>query len=286
MVVNVIKIGGAAISGKNGIFNLIDILRGNDEKSILVVSAFGKTTRRLAECAVLAESALIDDALLRLTSIIGYHENILKDIEFNNQLLNSRINSIEDELANILKSIEVTGELTSRTLDKVMSYGETLCLEILSAVLEHNNLSIGLIDSRGFLITDDKHTKATPNKDATYKQIVAKVLPLFDEHNLIITQGFVAATQSGATTTMGIESSNLTASLLAELLNSKNILIYTDVPGIRSIDPKIYSGHAPINRLSYKEAIEASRHGVKLIYPQMNRACSKNPKDYYIPLTS
>ena len=106
MVVNVIKIGGAAISGKNGIFNLIDILRGNDEKSILVVSAFGKTTRRLAECAVLAESALIDDALLRLTSIIGYHENILKDIEFNNQLLNSRINSIEDELANILKSIE------------------------------------------------------------------------------------------------------------------------------------------------------------------------------------
>lgn len=268
MHTKIVKLGGAATSQKAGFENIPVIFKDNSKYAV-VISAFGKTTRMLADAAYSAAYKDDNSGIIALERIFEFHFSLLNSINFNSDDLIQQLKSFKNDLENIIQSIAITKELTPRILDKVMSFGELIALEIIFNFLKYHDLSVKKVNSVDVFITDNNFTRANLNYDLTIKNINKKVKNHLGTHDIIIIQGFTGATEDGIQTTMGIESSNLTATVLAVALDCDEIDIYSDVAGIRSIDPKISSNSNSILKLHYSDALKAASNGLKLIYPQM-----------------
>lgn len=275
MKVKVIKIGGAVTANHSALKNIKSII-DNESNVILIISAFGKTTRNLAECALNSERGSFRDAIEQLNNIFNFHFHLIDNIFDDIIDIKSNVFELYAELKKIIESINVTSELTPATLDKVMAYGEKLAIEIISKYLKSNNINNRILNAEELIITDSNFNKAKPDIEQSLKNINNKLIPELNNYNLILTQGFVGADKLGKTTTMGIESSNMTTKLIAEAVGSKNIIIYSDVEGIRSIDPKIMMKTKALKSLSYDQAIFASNIGLKLVYRQLIDFAKKN----------
>lgn len=263
----IIKLGGAATSKEKGFKNITEVLNSNNS-FIVIVSAFGKTTRNIVDAAMLSESGNLEEALTFLNKIFDFHMDFVTKFDLDSKLA-TKILKIKNEAISVMHSISVTAELTPRILDKVMSFGELLALEIIFSYVQTQFKSSVMIDSREFMVTNNQFNNAKVLLEETNGNIDKIIKPMLQDNKIIITQGFVAATIDGVTTTMGIESSNLTTTILANAFNSNEIVIYSDVEGIRSIDPKIFNQSYNIPYLSYHDAFQASKNGLKLIYPEM-----------------
>ncbi len=265
----VYKIGGAVLKKTANFFELLNLIQNKADKSIFVISAFGKTTRQLSEAAELAYSRNLEQANSVLNSIFEYHKMLAKEIiqpdylSITYELLLNK----QTQLYRILEGVYITNELTARTKDILLSSGEDLALLILDNFLKSNSLHIKLIDAKSFLITDDTFGKAAPNYELTSNNLL-RYIDIKDNYHYI-SQGFCGRTISGEITTMGFESSNLTAVLLASILKADELDIITDVDCIYSADPAIYSNVKPIESISIKTANLLSNNGLKLIYPDM-----------------
>jgi aspartokinase len=163
-----------------------------------------------------------------------------------------------------------------------MSYGEFFALHTVYHYLQEKQFDVKCIDSTSLIVSDDNFGEAKPLLPETTKLIKEKLVPFAKRQKIILTQGFVAKNKSGEITTMGIESSNLTAVLLAEILNINQITFWTDVSGVMTADPKYIKKTKSIEKLSYQQAYDYARNGLKLIYPEMlNHAASKKIKLIY-----
>jgi len=278
---NIIKFGGSVLGNKNGFDQIIKILNSADNKKFLIViSAFAKVTSKLKTAAKLAEKGDTGKSVEIITGIFQQHSSLLNDIiSDENALLeyNEMFNQYKNRLVNIIKSIALTRELSLKTLDMVLSFGEILALNALYIFLLLNKFKSAMVDSTSVIITDSRFGKAQPDEEKTAKNVNNILVPALENHDIVITQGFVAKNSNNEITTMGIESSNLTTVLLAELLGVKNITIFTDVEGCRSADPKYIKQTLAIPHLNYDEAFSASVYGLKLVYPTMiHHARKKN----------
>jgi aspartate kinase len=138
------------------------------------------------------------------------------------------------------------------------------------------------IDSTSLIVSDTNFGNANPLIPETKENVDKILIPALKKNSLVLTQGFVARDMLGEITTMGIESSNLTATLYAELLGTKKLTIWTDVNGFRNTDPKIITNTKPIKEMNYQDAYVASVNGLKLLYPAMiDHASEKNIKLIY-----
>lgn len=268
MQIKIVKLGGAATSQKLGFENISHIFEQNSKYTV-VVSAFGKTTRKLADAAYTAANGNLKIALDLLDDIFNFHLELLESVSFRSEKLFDNIRIFKDELTKIINSIAITKELTPRILDKVICYGELIALEIIFSYLESKDFSVKKINSADIFITDSNYNRANLNYEKSTANINRIIRNEFNSIDIIVIQGFTAATEDGTPTTMGIESSNLTATVLAVTLNCDEIDIYSDVDGIRTIDPKISSNSKSILKLHYSDAMTAASNGLKLIYPQM-----------------
>jgi len=269
----VMKFGGAVLNSFDGFFRMVEILKGfQSEKLLIVVSAFAKSTRNLQPAAKTAESGNFDSAFQIISDFIDEH------IEFSNKLirkqivldsLTKEIKTVQKNLTDYIRGIAITAELSSRILDTVLSFGELLALKVTGAYLKEQQFNFESVDSTSIIVTDSKFGNASPLKQVTAAKINKSVLPLFDKKSIILTQGFVARDSNKDITTMGIESSNLTAAIYAGFLWADELIIWTDVEGIRTADPKIAMHTKSIPLMSRIQALSASLHGLKLIYPSM-----------------
>lgn len=280
----VMKFGGVILRDRDGFEALLDVLgRYKDENILLVISAFSTATRDLRRAARTAEKGNEEEAYSMLDRIIRVHINfalaLLKDGR-HSLLLEQSIESMHNELMQYLRGISITREVTPRTMDLVMSYGELLALKIISAFLNGNDYRHLCIDSTELIVSDSNFGSANPDLEKTGAKIEEKLIPLIENNKLIVTQGFVARDTNGEIATMGIESSNLTAMIYAILLKSGELTIWTDVEGIRSADPKLAENTLPIPELSLNEAMIASKSGFKLIIEPMVKLLS----DYHLKL--
>lgn len=267
------KIGGAILCESKGFEALLKILSTYcTNPTLFVFSAFSDFSRRLKNIADKATydgfivtqnliKKLREDAISIANSVLSNSDWLVKCLD--------RLDSIFNEIEKILFGVAVTHELTARILDKILSYGEYLSTIILENFFLYHDVKVKFLDSGEFIITDENFGNATPIYRTTSEKVKQTILPLFEKFNFIFTQGFIGRSQKGFPTTMGFESSNLTALLLSEIINADKVIFWTDVEGIRTADPKLVSNTLLIEELSVENAKIASFNGLKLIHPKM-----------------
>ena len=290
MAVKVYKFGGALLNKIEGFEQLKTIIANNikSEKNtiIVVISALQKTTSRLLKAAKTAELQGETKAMIFIDEIFDYHFSVANQIineEKNRKQIISILEENKSQIAKIIRGISITKELTPRTKDLVLSFGEILASNIATIFLSETflvdkQLNIILFDIKNVLETDSNYGAAVPNIPATQKKIEELLLPIIftktsnkNSNKIIVTQGFIASNQANETTTMGYESSNLTATILAGLTNADEFIIWSDTEGIRQSDPKLSTVHTPklVEKISYDFAEFLAYCGLKLIHPPM-----------------
>jgi aspartokinase/homoserine dehydrogenase 1 len=285
----VLKFGGSSVANAANINRCIAIIRraSGKDKTIVVVSALGGITDQLLHCATAASSG---DETYResLKAIEQRHLDSVRELipVTGQSSILSMVKKTCNELEDIFKGIYLLRELSARTRDCVVSFGELLSSRILSAGLAAQDFPNSWTDSRELIVTDSRFGHALVDFPATQKKMAA----YFKSANasLFIVPGFIAADSRGITTTLGRGGSDYTAAIYGNALNSGRIEIWTDVSGMMTADPRLVSNARVIPDISYQEAMELSHFGAKVIYPPtlqpvMNKAIPVWIKNTFAP---
>ncbi|GBD05061.1 Lysine-sensitive aspartokinase 3 [bacterium HR20] len=270
---NVIKIGGSTLRTAEDFERLAERLAAHHPPpAVVVVSALPMVTRQLEQAARLAEQRRLPEALEVLGRIVRHHEElagvVLSDSAIR-QALAMLAGELQQRTERLLRGVSLTGELTPRTLDRIVSVGEKLALHLLHHALSQRGLSVATLPASELIVTDATFGNAAPLEDAIAERVRQRLLPAFDRADYILTEGFVGATLEGETTTMGKESSTLTAALLARQISARELVLYTPVPGIFTADPIEVASARRIDHLHYDDAERLARAGLKLLFPTM-----------------
>jgi aspartokinase/homoserine dehydrogenase 1 len=264
----VLKFGGSSVANAAHISKCIAIIHKaiEKDKTIVVVSALGGITDNLLHCAT-AASAGDESYLDWLKSIEQRHLDTVRELipVTSQSSILSMVKKTCNELEDIFKGIFLLRELSARTKDCVLSFGELLSSRIISAGLISREVSNSWKDSRDLITTDSRFGHAQVDLQATQKKMSAYFQSA--EASLFIVPGFISSDASGITTTLGRGGSDYTAAIYGSVLNCHGIEIWTDVSGMMTADPRLVSNARVIPDISYQEAMELSHFGAKVIYP-------------------
>ncbi len=264
----VLKFGGSSVKNAENINRVIGIInkKVNAGKTIVVVSALGGITDILLECSKLASEG--DERYKeKLIEAEQRHLQTAKElipITRQSSVL-SFVKTLCNEIEDICNGIFLLGELSDRTKDRIVSYGEILSSRIIAARFTSEATSAEWKDSREIIITNSNFGSASVDFAATDK----KVRDYFNgsTSGLFILPGFIASDSTGANTTLGRGGSDYTAAIIAAALDAELLEIWTDVSGMMTADPRLVSNGKIIPEISYQEAMELSHFGAKVIYP-------------------
>ena len=264
----VLKFGGTSVANAQNIKLVLDIVinKAKEEKLVVVVSAFSKVTDLLQ---LASQKAAAGDESFKdiLAEIEKKHLDALKEfipVSEQSSLL-SHIKRIVNHLETLLDGCFLLGELSARTSDTILSFGELLSSYIISEALKQNLKNSSYKDSRELIKTDHHFGKATVNFEVS-NQLIADFFAS-NENQVVVMPGFIAASLDGINTTLGRGGSDYTAAIIAGALNASDLEIWTDVNGMFTANPKIVKQAQPIAFISYQEAMELSHFGAKVLYP-------------------
>ncbi len=265
---NVLKFGGTSVANAQNINLVLDIVTeaSKKEKLVVVVSAFSGVTDLLVLAA--AKASTKDKQYQEIVSQIEskHKEAISQLIPLSEQSeLIDTINSNINHLKTLLDGCYLLGELSNRTSDTILSFGELLSSQIIAKALQQKIKSASYKDSREVIKTNNHFGKAVVNFEIT-NQLIADY---FKDSESIATvmPGFIATSSDGNTTTLGRGGSDYTAAIIAAALDTTQLEIWTDVNGMFTANPKIVKQAQPIETISYQEAMELSHFGAKVLYP-------------------
>ena len=265
----ILKFGGTSVANSNNIKLVLSIVEKNAAKSsklVIIVSAFSGVTDLLILAATKAASK--DIAFKEIVSQIEEkHKQAIEELIVTSQqkTLLEAINSDINHLKTLLDDCFLLGELSNRTSDTIMGFGELLSSQIIAKALEKNVRNSGYKDSREIIKTNNHFGKAVVNFDLSNQLIK----DYFNSSTFIVTlvPGFIASSIDGYSTTLGRGGSDYTAAIIAGALNAELLEIWTDVSGMFTANPKIVKQAHPIETISYQEAMELSHFGAKVLYP-------------------
>jgi bifunctional aspartokinase / homoserine dehydrogenase 1 len=231
----------------------------------LVVSALGGITDFLLGTAALA-AAGDEGYKIKLKEIETRHLETVKGLipVAQQSSVLSNVKKSCNEIEDICNGIFLLGELSARTKDRIMSYGELLSSQIIAARFTALNTHHQWMDARQFIVTDAGFGNALPNFSVTIKRIKES---FSGTGSLYVVPGFIAASKEGVTTTLGRGGSDYTAAIIAAALSATALEIWTDVSGMMTADPRLVNHAKVIPHISYQEAMELSHFGAKVIYP-------------------
>lgn len=258
----ILKFGGTSVGSPESILNVKKIVESQNEPVVVVVSALGGVTDQLLRTARIAadgDSAYRDE----YDALAERHRRMVEQTVRPEcrQEVDAQVNTLLDELGNILKGIYLIKDLSQKTTDIVVSYGEGMSSIILNGVIEGS----AWFDSRKFIKTTQQYTKHIVDMELTNSLIdeTFKTIP-----RIPVVPGFISSDKlSGETTNLGRGGSDYTASLLAARLNASQLEIWTDVDGFMTADPRVINNAYVIEKLTFVEAMELSNFGAKVIYP-------------------
>lgn len=263
----VFKFGGASVKDASAISNVVAILeRYNTQNILLVVSAMGKTTNNLEHAF---EAFIEKDAQAfktRVETIKKYHISIVDSLFEHNTPLREEIESIFNQVENYYN--QDLSKPRAQLYDGFISFGELLSSKILQFKINADLKISKWLDARKHILTDSLYQKANVNWPATITSICETCIPELEKYTILVTQGFIAANESGETTTLGREGSDYTAGIFAHALESDSVTIWKDVPGMLNADPKFFEDTIKLDRISFREAIELSYYGASVIHPK------------------
>lgn len=258
----VLKFGGTSVGTVESLSHVKKIVESCTEQVIVVVSALGGITDKLINTAQLASKG--DIAYLESYAHIIERHNIVIDglLPIDKQLnVKSIVNPLLEELGNIYRGVNLIGDLSERTLDIIVSYGERLSSIIISHIISNAKH----FDSRNFIKTEKQFGKHILNNGLTQSLIHST----FDnsDFSVAIVPGFIASNENNDITNLGRGGSDYTAAIIAATLDASILEIWTDVDGFMTADPRVINNTYVIDHLSFIEAMELCNFGAKVIYP-------------------
>jgi len=261
----IFKFGGASVKNADAVKNVANILKSyKEEKLMIVVSAMGKTTNAL-ERILNAFFYKKDDAFELLTEVKNFHYQILHELFDEGDAIFDNINDTFVEIEWVIE--DEADESYDYLYDQIVSIGEFLSTKIVSAYLTKIGMPTIWLDARDVISTDNTYRDAQVEwKQTTDK--MNKIVPPLLEKGFVMTQGFVGGTSENFTTTLGREGSDYTAAICSYCLDAENMTVWKDVPGILTADPRVFKNVTKIDRMSYREAIEMTYYGAKVIHPK------------------
>ncbi len=258
----VIKFGGTSVATSKSLKNVFSIIENEKENTIVVVSALGGITDLLHDFISSKGNSSVD----YLKEIEERHLEIihgLSKVENQSPLL-SFLKQQLNELENILEAVSTIDEITKKTISKVLSFGEILSSKIIFELLNQRGNDISYLDSREIIFTKYHNNNEIVDEEKTGISISNNIELIHSK--LIIMPGFIATDSNNEISNLGRGGSDYTASVMANYTNSEALEIWTDVSGVFSANPKIVKNSKAIESLSYKEAMELSFFGAKVIY--------------------
>ncbi|WGK94035.1 MULTISPECIES: bifunctional aspartate kinase/homoserine dehydrogenase I [Flavobacterium] len=264
----ILKFGGTSVANADNIKRVLTIIaeKAKNEKLVVVVSALSKVTDLLQLASQKAASN--DESFKEIVAEIEKkHLDTLKElipVSEQSSLL-SHLKRIINHLETLLDGCFLLGELSPRTADTILGFGELLSSYIIAEALKQNLKNSGYADSRELIKTNANFGKAVVNFEIS-NQLIADYFAS-NESQVVVLPGFIASTTDGIHTTLGRGGSDYTAAIVAAALNAKELEIWTDVNGMFTANPKIVKQAQPIATISYQEAMELSHFGAKVLYP-------------------
>ena len=264
----VFKFGGASINNIERIKNTSNIIRDNaDQKLLVVVSAMGKTTNALEKIAEAYFENRKDDALLLFEQVKKNHLEVVKFLLVHNW------KAAEDQLKDFFTEIEwmlhdKPVRIYDYYYDQIVCCGELFSTCIVAHYLAEQKVKVKWIDVRDIFRTDNNFRDASVDFDFTTSKIKNSILPLYNDFDVIMTQGFIGSTDENESTTLGREGSDYSAAIFANIMNAESLTIWKDVPAVMNADPNKFKDAVNIPLLNYTEVIEMAYYGAQVIHPK------------------
>ncbi|MCL2264640.1 MAG: bifunctional aspartate kinase/homoserine dehydrogenase I [Treponema sp.] len=264
----VVKFGGSSVGSSKGIENIISILKDKEHEGnavAVIVSAFSGVTDALIG---VANNALNGETYVKQVEAIKKRHIDCAVFFLKGDARKKAVKEIENNitlLSQILDGISLLRELSPRSLDLVMSFGERLSANLISFILTANKINAEYLDARALVKTDSNYGKAEILKKETAENILKHFKVV--KNTLQVVTGFIGTTAEGHTTTIGRDGSDLSAAVFAAALDAKKLEIWSDVDGMLTANPEHVKNAFLIDEISYTEAMEISHFGARVIFP-------------------
>lgn len=263
------KFGGSSVANADRIKHVASIIKAyRDEKPVVILSAMGDTTDFLLDAADEAVKGNVD-----IKNVATLHLDTIKVLEIDGECVNGLLN----ELNQLLTGISMIRELTKRTRDYLVSFGERLSVRIMASYLKkigipatfYDSWDIGIVSDSNFMSAEllDEVWTNIPNHLNPYKEGISNSIP--------IVTGFIAKDKDGNITTLGRGGSDLSATIIGAAMNVDEIQTWKDVDGIMTTDPRVCKDAKPVPEVTYEEAQELAMFGAQVLHPRSMIPCRK-----------
>jgi aspartate kinase len=274
--VQVMKFGGTSVGDASCVGRVVEIIRNASQKSsvAVVVSAMGGVTNRLIEAAMESKAGneggvaevfaqlrkQHDEATTALIHSAGQRRRLQRKLEY-----------LFAEGEQLCQDTISQRELTARALDAISGLGERLCAPLVAAALVENGVASEAIEATELVVTDSYHGEAEPWLEPTGARCRVRVAPLLEKGIVPVVTGFIGANEEGVRTTLGRGGSDYSATILGAALDADEVVIWSDVPGLLTADPRMVEEACTIREISYREAAELAHFGAKVLHPKTLR---------------
>lgn len=267
----VVKFGGTSVGDADAIRRATDVVASRARRSpVVVVSAASGTTTELLALADQAARGQLIGALRSVEHIRERHfqmcDALLRNVPTGADTT-AEIAAMCDEIASLAEALNTLGHITPRSLDAVAAFGEQMSSLLVTEAFRARGIPAQHVDAREIMITSDHFNAAEPHQDAISERARERIAPLVRSGMVPVLGGYIGATVSGITTTLGRGGSDYTASLLGAALGADDIEIWTDVDGMLTADPRVVSDARLIPQIRFDEASELASFGAKVLHP-------------------
>jgi len=278
--IRVMKFGGTSVGDAIRIRRAAEIVvtASKDSSVVAVVSAMGGVTNRLAEAAQASAAGNRDTAVQIAETLRKQHQEAVKDLVSNDDrrfLLIAEIEKIIEQVTGLCYGTALLRELTPRVLDEILSTGERLSARLLANALCELGLKGVAVEATELIVTDNISGRADPLMPQTREKAAARLLPLIADDLVPVVTGFIGATAEGMLTTLGRGGSDYSATILGAALDAAEVIIWTDVDGVLTADPRLVPEARTLREISYNEAAELAYFGAKVLHPKTLRPVSE-----------
>lgn len=277
----VMKFGGSSVGTVEALKSVVALVSGHSTANdiVVVVSAMNGVTNSLIQAANRASQRDEKHVGEVTEQLRTKHENVCTQVITRAEVLKQTVGQLNLELRELEKAltgISYLGELTPRSRDYVLSFGEKLSTLILTGFLLDSGVRARrLTGEEAGIVTDASFGEATPLMHLTQQRANETLRPLIEKHEIPVVTGYIAATQDGVPTTLGRGGSDYTATLIGSALGADEVWIWTDVDGMMTADPKIEPAAKTIREISFMEAMEMSHFGAKAMHPRALEPAAK-----------
>ena len=275
--ITVMKFGGTSVGDASAIRRVSDIVarasrRG--ERVVAVCSAMHGVTDLLLRGA--REAAAGDDASFHTiaSELRRRHEEVIADLAgetVSAEELRARIEPLVQEFESLCHAVYVLGEASARASDAIASLGERMSVHLVAAGIGRLGVAAEAVNASACIVTDDRFGEAAPDMDASRDRCEAVLGPMIRGGTVPVVTGFLGATPRGAVTTLGRGGSDYSAAIIGAALEARAVIIWTDVPGVMTADPRVVPGARTIATLSFREVSELAYYGARVLHPRTIR---------------